>query len=268
MKYFVLTWNPKVWDGWSDEEWDSFATTRDPELTDGRWSTGSRRYGISPGDGLFFLRQGTSGRGILAFGSATSDIYSDVHYLDPKKMAPYIDYRWEVVVPLFGMLDSNELLRVAPEFHWGDVYSSGNEIEESAALKVLSALSPSFQLLPSSETLPTEEDSHVYAEGNRVSVTTNRYERDPKARTACIKHYGHVCFVCGFDFEKVYGDRGKGFIEVHHLSPLSELGGSKISIDPIQDMRPLCSNCHSMIHRDGLVDPNALRIILQDHAKG
>jgi len=268
MRYFVLTWNPKVWSGWSDDEWNSFALEGKPELGEDNWSTGSRRQGISPGDGLFFLRQGPLGRGILAFGSATSEIFEDVHFVDPNARAWYVNYRWEIAVPLTSMLDPDDLVRIAPEFHWKYVQSSGQEIDESSALKVLDALSPSFQLLPSSETLPSEEDSHVYAEGNRVSVTTNRYERDPKARTACIRHYGHVCFVCGFDFEKVYGERGKGFIEVHHLSPLSELGGSKISIDPVQDMRPLCSNCHSMIHRGGLVDPNALRTILQDQANG
>ena len=55
--------------------------------------------------------------------------------------------------------------------------------------------------------------------------------------------------VCGFNFEDVYGDIGKEFIHVHHVKPLSEIG-AKYEIDPIQDLCPICPNCHAMIHRE------------------
>ena len=45
-----------------------------------------------------------------------------------------------------------------------------------------------------------------------------------------------------------YGDIGKEFIEVHHLNPISETEGEH-EVDPATEMIPLCSNCHSMIHR-------------------
>ena len=48
-------------------------------------------------------------------------------------------------------------------------------------------------------------------------------------------------------FEK-YGDIGKDYIEVHHLIPVSQMGANYI-VDPIKDLAPLCSNCHSMIHK-------------------
>ncbi|MDJ0530571.1 MAG: HNH endonuclease, partial [Microcystis sp. M53600_WE12] len=56
------------------------------------------------------------------------------------------------------------------------------------------------------------------------------------------------CFVCGFDFSKVYGELGDGFIHVHHLRPLSEIK-QQYRVDPINDLRPVCPNCHAMIHR-------------------
>ncbi|MBK8806257.1 MAG: HNH endonuclease [Bacteroidales bacterium] len=56
-----------------------------------------------------------------------------------------------------------------------------------------------------------------------------------------------MCVVCGFDFEKVYGEIGKGFIHVHHLIPVSQIGKS-YQINPISDLRPICPNCHAMIH--------------------
>ncbi len=76
----------------------------------------------------------------------------------------------------------------------------------------------------------------------------NVYERSAKARQACIARYGVDCFICGFNFNSVYGDAGDGFIHVHHLKPLSEVG-EKYELDPVEDLRPVCPNCHAMIHR-------------------
>ncbi|WP_432802785.1 HNH endonuclease, partial [Escherichia coli] len=63
-----------------------------------------------------------------------------------------------------------------------------------------------------------------YAEGAKKQVTVNSYERDPRARQACIDHHGTSCKCCSFDFEKVYGEHGKGFIHVHHIKPLHTVG--------------------------------------------
>lgn len=74
------------------------------------------------------------------------------------------------------------------------------------------------------------------------------YERDPKLRAMCINHYGCKCYICGFDFKEHYGELGNNFIEVHHLTPLSELKKEHVT-SPVEGMIPLCSNCHSMVHR-------------------
>lgn len=85
-------------------------------------------------------------------------------------------------------------------------------------------------------------------EGSKIRVEVNKYERNPINRAACISYHGPICKVCGFDFGKIYGDLGMDFIEVHHLIPVSQMGGA-YRIDPIHDLAPVCSNCHSMIHR-------------------
>jgi predicted HNH restriction endonuclease len=54
--------------------------------------------------------------------------------------------------------------------------------------------------------------------------------------------------VCSFDFGKVFGELGDGFIHVHHLQPLSEIK-QEYQVAPISDLRPVCPNCHAMIHR-------------------
>lgn len=96
---------------------------------------------------------------------------------------------------------------------------------------------------------PDEVDERdIYTEGAIQKVAVNRYERDPKARDDCISHYGAQCQVCGFDFIRVYGAIGKGFIHVHHIVPLSEIG-SQYVVDPIKDLRAVCPNCHAMLHK-------------------
>ena len=85
-------------------------------------------------------------------------------------------------------------------------------------------------------------------EGAKKEVTVNIYERNQRARLKCIRHWGIKCFICGFDFEEFYGGRGAGFIHVHHLTPLSEIQ-EEYELDPVNDLRPVCPNCHAMLHR-------------------
>jgi hypothetical protein len=89
---------------------------------------------------------------------------------------------------------------------------------------------------------PNEVDpGRMYREGAVYQVTVNAYERDPKARSACIEYYGPTCVVCGFRFGAVYGTLAEGFIHVHHVRPLSEIG-EEYEVDPIEDLRPVCAN--------------------------
>jgi 5-methylcytosine-specific restriction enzyme A len=84
-------------------------------------------------------------------------------------------------------------------------------------------------------------------EGAVRQVSINAYERNPVARRKCIEHYGISCFICNFNFSEVFGELGEGFIHVHHLKPLSEIG-EEYEVNPIEDMRPVCPNCHAMLH--------------------
>ncbi|MFW6023535.1 MAG: HNH endonuclease [Myxococcota bacterium] len=85
-------------------------------------------------------------------------------------------------------------------------------------------------------------------EGAVQKVLVNRYERDPAARQMCIEANGVRCAVCDMSFEERYGERGKGYIHVHHRTPLADLDGPK-AFDPKVDLVPICPNCHAMIHR-------------------
>ena len=97
--------------------------------------------------------------------------------------------------------------------------------------------------------LPEEiSASAAYLEGSVLSVKVNKFERSAQARRRCIEHYGSSCTVCGIEFERIYGELGAGYIEVHHVVPLSKVGCA-YEADPVRDLRPVCSNCHAMLHR-------------------
>lgn len=96
--------------------------------------------------------------------------------------------------------------------------------------------------------LEKESDPNTFEEGAVTEVRLTRYERDPRARRACLERWACVCAVCGFDFEKRYGKIGEGFIHVHHLHELASVG-KRIVVDPEKDLRPVCPNCDAMLHR-------------------
>ena len=95
-------------------------------------------------------------------------------------------------------------------------------------------------------TLP--DDATDLSEGAVTQVVFNKHERNPALRQLCLKHFGTTCQACGMNFEAVYGAIGKGYVEVHHLSPISQTDGEH-AVDPTKDLVPLCANCHAMIHR-------------------
>jgi hypothetical protein len=102
---------------------------------------------------------------------------------------------------------------------------------------------------PTVECHPEEIPGGVkYPEGTVGQVMVNAYERNLAARQACVKHHGTSCAVCGFNFGATYGEIGAGFIHVHHLKPLASIKEG-YDVDPVNDLTPVCPNCHAMLHR-------------------
>lgn len=95
---------------------------------------------------------------------------------------------------------------------------------------------------------PVEPESAGEPEGGGQQILVTRYERSQINRAACIEIHGARCKVCGFDFALVYGVIGEGFIEVHHIEPVSGITPGTI-VDPAKDLAPVCPNCHAMLHR-------------------
>jgi 5-methylcytosine-specific restriction enzyme A len=100
----------------------------------------------------------------------------------------------------------------------------------------------------------SEEEDEEFAEAEEGRILTRLHrtrERNRKVvekkKTAVLKAHGVLrCEACSFDFETIYGSRGAGFMEAHHVNPMHTLlPGSKTRLD---DLVLLCSNCHRMVH--------------------
>lgn len=88
-----------------------------------------------------------------------------------------------------------------------------------------------------------------FKEGAVHQISVNAYERSAAARQACIDHYGYGCAVCDHSMADLYGEIGEGVIHVHHLKDLATIG-DEYEVDPIDDLRPVCPNCHAVLHTD------------------
>lgn len=95
----------------------------------------------------------------------------------------------------------------------------------------------------------TMDEPITVTEGKATTAEGTRYQRSARARKICIRNWGVKCKVCDFDFEAVFGPLGAGYIHVHHLKPIADYGKS-YQLVPINDLRPLCPNCHAMAHRE------------------
>ena len=92
-----------------------------------------------------------------------------------------------------------------------------------------------------------DNEESIY-EGLKTTVCVNKYERNSLARSRCIEENGVSCSICGMNFEQTYGELGKGFIHVHHVIPVSQIG-KEYKVDFKKDLIPVCPNCHAMLHR-------------------
>ncbi len=100
---------------------------------------------------------------------------------------------------------------------------------------------------------------HLMRERNRALV--NR-----KKQSVLVEKGKLECEACGFDFSRIYGEIGDGFIECHHIKPVSDLrSGDRTKIS---DLALICANCHRMLHRSGLIALNELRQIIRDPGLG
>ena len=119
------------------------------------------------------------------------------------------------------------------------------------------------------EAIISDDDDQVFPEGKEIYKLHRTIERN----SAVVKLAKQVglrndpllrCQACGFSFVQTYGSLGEGFIEAHHILPLSEL--TEETETKIEDIALVCSNCHRMIHRRPGLSLNGLKNLLDNDA--
>lgn len=125
-------------------------------------------------------------------------------------------------------------------------FSQSKQEVNSSFISKIEELIKKKQMALLADELPKQE-LHQLKEGAKKQILVNSYERNYKARQICIDHYGCHCSVCGFNFAEFYGYEFEGKIHVHHLKALSEIN-EEYEVDPINDLRPVCPNCHLALH--------------------
>lgn len=244
MSAYLYTWNPNNWK-WVDLQ-DAIFRVNNGEEYNRYWSCGVTKR-IAPGDTFLLVRLGVEPKGIIGVGYVTSAPYLRPHWDEAKRTAGETALRTDLLFkalsakPIIGMVD---LCRRFPQHNWTP-QSSGTSIPEPIGAELVAEIQSDqrFSFEPS-----TKEQIRLYSEGRPKTVTYKTYDRSSDAREDCIRHHGYNCAVCGFNFETTYGSTGEGFIEVHHLKQIADRGEEHL-VDPVKDLRPVCANCHRMLHK-------------------
>jgi 5-methylcytosine-specific restriction protein A len=249
MPTYLLTWKPRRWDWKSLGEEIRSLNANGPVRI--RWSAGNNQR-IRNGDRVFLLRQGSDRPGIIGAGRVIKGSYRARHW-DPSRSdedAIYVDIRMDSLLHAEQdpILRRDEL-NFGPKRIWIS-QSSGVTIPEETAKELERRwLAHLRKVKRAPLTLPDEIIAERgFPDGAKQRVTVNRYERDPRNRAGCIAIHGHRCVICGFEFGRVYGELGRNFIHVHHIVSLATLKGRPRKPNPRRDLRPICPNCHAMVH--------------------
>lgn len=247
MQTFLLAWNPKNY-AWDSLQQDIDRVSRKGFLED-NWSCGVSRMPVL-GDSFYLIRLGTAPKGIIASGKILSEPSPARHWRDPRKKALYVAISFTTLVDPYSpqILPLSELKRrkFLKDVNW-ETQVSGIRIPHSAA-SVLSQIWNGVADKAAPEIRSRQSSTSKLIEGKQSEVVRTRYERSARARHECLDIHGVRCSVCDIDFEEQYGEIGRGYIEVHHLRPVSS-GSGKRKVNPRRDLRPVCRNCHAMLHK-------------------
>jgi 5-methylcytosine-specific restriction protein A len=262
MATYLLTWNPNSWN-WGDLP-DVLLAVRQGRAADRRWSCGNTKS-VPLGARVFLLRQGVEPKGIIASGWVIEATFEGPHWNADRAasgdVANFVRFVFEILLdPSPGAdppLDSRGF-HASPlaDVNWSTP-ASGIRLVEPAALELENAwahhLPAQRAELGVADELPTSAVEGVMTVRFIKHRSRERALRATKlADFAARSKDGKVkCEVpsCGFDFEKQYGEIGRGFAHVHHLRPLAEVAGPIET--RLEDLAVVCPNCHAMIHAGG-----------------
>lgn len=246
METILLAWNPDRYP-WGDFQDELAEIRRSGQVTD-RWSVGNRTT-LEPGARFFLIRLGVEPRGLVGSGWTTSAPFEAPHWdLDRAargETARYADIYFDVLeeAPIVTMDELTQAPLSAA--HWS-TQMSGIQIPESVASAV-EALWINRTSKNNAQGREEFEDESETMRHHASRVYVNRYERSSRARALCLAHHGLKCACCDTLLADIYGREAAELIHVHHLTQLASIPEGA-AIDPVHDLRPVCPNCHCVIH--------------------
>jgi len=248
----ILLWNPDNWD------WPNFKELVAASLTGQPVNVGwkvKNPHLVHVGMPVYIYRTGTKGRGFMASGSVVSPPYVTAHFQEEEKQQTSVDVILDTLIdPSSDIPMSLDKLNE----HLASVEQVSNFLHSGVVLRAVAAdrlqsvwLSYVHTIRgvgPQLGSIPDSDAEYFYSEGALRQLSLNSHERSGPARERAIHIHGTDCCVCGMNFERMYGEIGKGFIHIHHLDPLANATEHR-PVDPRKDLVPVCPNCHAMLHR-------------------
>ena len=139
-----------------------------------------------------------------------------------------------------GLTRGNKLEEVV----WNEFSADPHRLSQTAdAIKANASDSSAMDFDPID--IQEAEEGRILTRAHLVRERSRKLVEAKK--TQALQETGRLaCEACSFEFGSRYGERGEGFIEVHHAQPLYQLRpGSKTRL---ADLHLLCANCHRMVH--------------------
>jgi predicted HNH restriction endonuclease len=244
---WIFQSNPKRYDVFTEE-------IDNPKVRKGNWTINQFRNQIKKGDiALLWISGKKTVRGIYAI----VDIISDPRY-EKNNPEVWVDYRYrskfkqpllDTEIQKIPGLSKLSIINNYRKTNYPVTKSEWDLLQKESKKRGLED-NPEKVTVDFNEKPAIDKELEIRSlhEGNEKIVVQTIKERDLKLRKMAIQYHGTICAVCGFSFVKKYGKLGEGYIEIHHLKPISEYNG-KVKVNPKTDLIPLCSNCHRMIHK-------------------
>ena len=175
----------------------------------------------------------------------------------------------------FGEVGAKSLaLEAAKKFHnttpkitRSSAYSQSQEWKRLSRVEVAHL---SQQFIPYTTHRETDEQEPLLStdpfghEGDRffqlhLAIERDRKLRESKLRDHLQKHGRLFCEICNFNFRDTYPFLTIDIIQVHHITPLSELTSETVT--RLSDLMLLCANCHFVVHQG---DPVEYAVLAMD----
>ena len=178
-------------------------------------------------------------------------------------MVSFFNGRWHQFSPSLKIKQVRNFLRTednsatlldAHSFLWilGSQMKQTNFVSQQPSTRVTENAIDITEIPEPEKVVAEEDDEFAFPEGKEIFRIHKSKERNRELIKAAKEIRLQTdeklcCQVCGFSFIDKYGELGEGFIEAHHLFPISEL--TEETVTKIDDLALVCSNCHCMLHR-------------------